>query len=101
MSQANLDTSSVASELRRKIDDSSALVGIVGLGYVGLPLALTFSEKGYRVLGFDVDRAKVEALSRGEQLHPAPRRRIGWRGRSDALLGDGRLRRVSESPTSW
>jgi UDP-N-acetyl-D-glucosamine dehydrogenase len=66
MPQTDLATSSVASELRQKIDDRSALVGIIGLGYVGLPLALTFSESAYRVLGFDVDRSKVEALSRGE-----------------------------------
>lgn len=41
-------------------------VGIIGLGYVGLPLALTFVERGFEVLGFDVDPAKVEALGRGE-----------------------------------
>ena len=41
------------------------MVGIVGLGYVGLPLALTFVEKGFHVLGFDVDSAKIEALARG------------------------------------
>ena len=42
-----------------------ALIGVVGLGYVGLPLALRFSEAGYRVLGFDIDTAKVEKLRRG------------------------------------
>jgi UDP-N-acetyl-D-glucosamine dehydrogenase len=41
-------------------------VGIIGLGYVGLPLALTFVERGFRVLGLDVDPAKVTALGRGE-----------------------------------
>ncbi len=41
-------------------------MGIIGLGYVGLPLALTFVERGFRVLGFDVDPAKVGALGRGE-----------------------------------
>src|SRR5437763_1333745 len=51
-----------ASELRQKIDSRSAKVGIVGLGYVGLPLALTFAERAFFVLGFDVDRAKIEAL---------------------------------------
>ncbi len=52
--------------LRRRIADRSATVGIVGLGYVGLPLALSFVERGFAVLGFDVDPAKIEALSRGE-----------------------------------
>lgn len=41
-------------------------VGVVGLGYVGLPLALAFAEAGHRVVGVDTDRAKVEALGRGE-----------------------------------
>jgi UDP-N-acetyl-D-glucosamine dehydrogenase len=49
-----------------KIRTRDARVGIVGLGYVGLPLALTFAEKGYRVLGFDVDAEKVAAIGRGE-----------------------------------
>ena len=43
-----------------------ATIGVIGLGYVGLPLMLRFSEAGYPVLGFDVDSSKVEALERGE-----------------------------------
>jgi UDP-N-acetyl-D-glucosamine dehydrogenase len=39
--------------------DKSALVGMVGLGYVGLPLALAFVENGFRVLGFDKDPART------------------------------------------
>ena len=42
--------------LEEKITDRSANVGIVGLGYVGLPLARAFIDAGYRVIGFDVDR---------------------------------------------
>ncbi|MGZ8853881.1 MAG: nucleotide sugar dehydrogenase [Thermoanaerobaculia bacterium] len=41
-------------------------VGVIGLGYVGLPLALLFEEAGFPVLGFDVDAKKTEALNRGE-----------------------------------
>jgi UDP-N-acetyl-D-glucosamine dehydrogenase len=41
-------------------------VGIIGLGYVGLPLVLLFSEQGFRVTGFDIDAAKVEQLNRGQ-----------------------------------
>jgi UDP-N-acetyl-D-glucosamine dehydrogenase len=41
-------------------------VGIVGLGYVGLPLAVAFAEEGDQVIGFDLNRAKVESLNRGE-----------------------------------
>src|SRR5207248_6483438 len=43
-----------------------AVVGICGLGYVGLPLALTFGEKGFPVIGFDIDERKVSALGKGE-----------------------------------
>ena len=52
--------------LATKISDRSARVGIIGLGYVGLPLALLFEESGFPVVGFDVDPAKPEALHRGE-----------------------------------
>ncbi|HWN43423.1 MAG TPA: NAD(P)-binding domain-containing protein, partial [Thermoanaerobaculia bacterium] len=55
-----------AKALRGRIEGRTAKVGIVGLGYVGLPLALAFAERGFPVLGFDVDPAKVEALGRGE-----------------------------------
>ena len=40
-------------------------IGIIGLGYVGLPLAVAFAEAGYEVVGLDVDRTKVEALNAG------------------------------------
>ena len=53
-------------QLRGLIESRQATVGIIGQGYVGLPLALTFVDAGFRALGFDVDPAKVEALNRGE-----------------------------------
>src|SRR5206468_8426038 len=49
-----------------KIADGSAVVGVIGLGYVGLPLLHAFHSAGFRVMGFDVDPAKIEALRRGE-----------------------------------
>jgi UDP-N-acetyl-D-glucosamine dehydrogenase len=52
--------------LRKKIDKKEALVGVIGLGYVGLPLVLRFWEVGFSVLGFDTDRDKVDRLNRGE-----------------------------------
>jgi len=52
--------------LLSKISERSARVGVIGLGYVGLPLALLFEESGFPVIGFDVDKAKPEALSRGD-----------------------------------
>jgi UDP-N-acetyl-D-glucosamine dehydrogenase len=52
--------------LLAKVRSRQARVGVIGLGYVGLPLAQTFVENGFPVLGFDVDGAKVAALGRGE-----------------------------------
>ncbi len=52
--------------LLEKIKTRRALVGIIGLGYVGLPLVLRFSEVGFRVLGFDTDARKVDSLNRGQ-----------------------------------
>jgi len=59
-------TPDLRSALLERVRSHQAVIGIVGLGYVGLPLALAFVEKSFRVLGFDVDPAKIEALSRGE-----------------------------------
>jgi UDP-N-acetyl-D-glucosamine dehydrogenase len=52
--------------LLSRISDGSARIGIIGLGYVGLPLALAFVEKGFAVIGFDVDPVKVRKLTNGE-----------------------------------
>jgi UDP-N-acetyl-D-glucosamine dehydrogenase len=49
-----------------RIREREAIVGIIGQGYVGLPLALTFTESGFRVIGFDLDQAKVKGLNNGE-----------------------------------
>ncbi|KUM04486.1 nucleotide sugar dehydrogenase [Chromobacterium subtsugae] len=53
-------------QLLNRIADKSAVIGIVGLGYVGLPLMLRFAEVGYKVLGFDIDQSKVDALMAGK-----------------------------------
>jgi len=51
--------------LLEKIKTKDAVVGICGLGYVGLPLALTFGEKGFPVIGFDIDQRKIDAITEG------------------------------------
>ena len=53
-------------ELRRKIETRQAHVGVVGLGYVGLPLAVEFAGAGFSVTGIDIDSAKVNAINCGE-----------------------------------
>jgi UDP-N-acetyl-D-glucosamine dehydrogenase len=53
-------------QLMVKFKTNSIRVGIVGLGYVGLPLALRFAEVGIKVLGFDIDQAKIDAIHAGK-----------------------------------
>ena len=52
-------------DLVQKLNTKKATIGVVGLGYVGLPLMLRYCEVGYNVIGFDVDEKKVDALRRG------------------------------------
>ena len=52
-------------QLKRKIQQREARVGIIGLGYVGLPLALLYSEQKFKVTGFDIDKRKVDTLAKG------------------------------------
>lgn len=52
--------------LQSKIENNSAVIGVIGLGYVGLPLLAVFHRAGFPVVGFDVDERKIEALHRGE-----------------------------------
>ena len=54
-----------ATKLLKKIEAKKAVVGVIGLGYVGLPLVKTFLQKGFRVMGFDIDPKKVDMLNRG------------------------------------
>jgi UDP-N-acetyl-D-glucosamine dehydrogenase len=58
-------TSETYNALLQRIRTRTATVGVIGLGYVGLPLALLFSENDFPVIGFDVDRTKIDALNHG------------------------------------
>src|SRR6187551_3366707 len=58
--------SSTKQRLLEKINDRSAVVGIIGLGYVGLPLAMEFAKAGFRVIGYDVSQRVVDLLMAGE-----------------------------------
>ena len=53
-------------ELIDKINDKTAIVGVIGLGYVGLPLSLEFALKGFNVIGFDLDSNKISSIAGGE-----------------------------------
>jgi UDP-N-acetyl-D-glucosamine dehydrogenase len=72
-------------QLLSRIESQSAKIGIVGLGYVGLPLAVAFAERRFTVFGIDVDSRKVEALSRRRSyVQDIPSERL-------AALAEGRL----------
>jgi UDP-N-acetyl-D-glucosamine dehydrogenase len=51
--------------LEQKLKNKTAVIGIVGLGYVGLPLALAFSKEGFKVLGFDIQQKRVDWVNKG------------------------------------
>jgi UDP-N-acetyl-D-glucosamine dehydrogenase len=57
---------SYSKQLLQKIESNSETVGIIGLGYVGLPLAVSFAEAGVKVIGFDKSKSKVDKINSGE-----------------------------------
>src|SRR5438477_9579863 len=60
-----VSTTSPIAEFKNKIQLRQARVAIIGIGYVGLPLALLYTEQKFRVTGFDIDQRKVTTLSQG------------------------------------
>jgi UDP-N-acetyl-D-glucosamine dehydrogenase len=86
-----------ADRLQRAIESREARVGVIGLGYVGLPLALAFADRGFRVLGFDVDERKVEQLNRGVSFIPhLDGRRIREAVEADRLEATNDFERLAE-----
>ena len=83
-----------------RVDARETLVGVIGMGYVGLPLALAFVEAGFRVMGFDTDPEKVEKLNRGEGYiqHLQPER-IRLAAQSGKLVASSDLTRLGEPDT--
>jgi len=78
--------------LNRKIEDRSAAVCVIGLGYVGLPLVIAFARAGYTVLGLDVDDKKVEMLNRGRSyVLDVPDEELG------PLVAEGRFSATSDT----
>jgi len=58
--------SATAVALQQKIEQRTAVIGVIGLGYVGLPLASAFAEAGHPVVGFDIDPKKIDAIEKNE-----------------------------------
>ena len=53
-------------KLFQKIENNELIIGIMGLGYVGLPLAMRFTECDFKVIGFDIDQNKINLINAGE-----------------------------------
>jgi len=64
--QLNAVSPTFSEQFNNRVQNRTARVGIIGLGYVGLPLALLFSDQKFAVTGFDIDACKVTALEKGE-----------------------------------
>jgi UDP-N-acetyl-D-glucosamine dehydrogenase len=81
--------------LRSRIESRTCVVGVIGLGYVGLPLLAAFHRAGFSVVGFDVDEPKIQKLRRGENylkhLGESLVSDMGRAGRFDATSDMGRL----------
>jgi UDP-N-acetyl-D-glucosamine dehydrogenase len=83
--------------LKERIARREFTVGVIGLGYVGLPLALRFGEVGFRILGFDIDPAKVERLNAGQSyIQHVTAERIGGLVGTKAFVATADFRRLSE-----
>lgn len=76
------------SSFEKKIDDKSISIAVVGLGYVGLPLAMTFAKKGFKVYGYDIDTKKIDCLEKKENYLEGE----GW---IDEILKDTQTFRAS------
>ncbi|MFM1816573.1 MAG: hypothetical protein RLZ98_3268 [Pseudomonadota bacterium] len=63
--QGDCDPAAAAQDLIARMKSREARIGVIGLGYVGLPLVLGFHDRGYNVLGVDIDRSKIDALAAG------------------------------------
>ena len=65
-----MTTRPIAAALKRRIESSALRTGVIGLGYVGLPLAVEFANAGYHVVGLDIDQRKVDAIAAGTSYIP-------------------------------
>jgi UDP-N-acetyl-D-glucosamine dehydrogenase len=86
------------SDLLQKIKDRQASVGVIGLGYVGLPLAIEFSNAGFVVRGFDLDPGKVTLLKKGESyIKHIPAEKIREMNRMKRFLPTTDFSRIADT----
>jgi UDP-N-acetyl-D-glucosamine dehydrogenase len=77
--------------LIKKLDNRTARVGIIGLGYVGLPLAVEFGEEGFQVIGFDISEPKVKLINAGKSdIDDIPNSRVA------NLVKSGKLKATTD-----
>jgi UDP-N-acetyl-D-glucosamine dehydrogenase len=87
----------LADELLHRLRSKSALIGVIGLGYVGLPLALTLAEAGVRVLGFDTDPEKTKAIGAGQSyIKQFPSERVAQVVKADRFSATSDMARLGE-----
>src|SRR6266850_953793 len=76
----------MSEEILKKLNERRAIVGVIGLGYVGLPLAVEFARAGLKVIGFDLDQSRVDEINNGRSYIPdVPTEMVG------ALVEQGNL----------
>ena len=91
MSKGIIQTQTAADALAKKISDRTARVGIIGLGYVGLPLAVEFAKAGFQVTGIDLVESKVERINAGDSyVQDVPPAEVC------ALVDQGKLRATTD-----
>lgn len=87
-------------ELLSKINDQSARVGVIGLGYVGLPLIRAFIQAGFSVIGYDVDQSKVDSLQAGKSyIKHIPSSWLQEWSQSGKFTATSDMARLSEADT--
>lgn len=86
-----------ARALRKRLESHAATVGIIGLGYVGLPLAIACRSAGFPVIGFDIDPAKVDDLNRGlSPIKHISNNRVSALGEREGFTATSDFERLSE-----
>src|SRR5258706_15299471 len=86
-----MSTATTIATLLSRIRDKKARIGVIGLGYVGLPLAVEFARAGFDVTGFDVDVSKVAEINAGRSYIPD----VAQQDLAEMVLG-GRLRATTD-----